>query len=344
MIPHSKVVLDGDDLDKVVSVLRTGQLAQGKIVSSLEDRIASFVGVSHAAAVSSGTAALHLCLLSLDIGEGHEVILPSYVCTAVLNAINYVRATPVLVDVDPDTYNIKVENIKDVISDQTKAIIVPHMFGSPADVDAIASLGITVIEDCAHSVGAKLNGRYTGSYGRLSILSFYATKMVGAGEGVMVLSNDPGLIEQVRDLRDYDERQSYSLRYNYKLTDIQAALADSQVEKLPLFIQQRLKIAGIYNAGLEGLASRIPECTERKGHVYYRYVIPVDDSVRFMEEMKKKGIECRKPVFKPLHRYLKLSGYPMTDYVWEKAVSIPMYPSLTEEEAHAVVDTIKTIL
>jgi dTDP-4-amino-4,6-dideoxygalactose transaminase len=344
MIPHSKVVLDGDDLDKVVTVLRSGQLAQGKIVSSLEDKIASFIGVNHATAVSSGTAALHLSLLSLGVGEGHEVILPSYVCAAVLNAINYVGATPVLVDVDPDTYNIKVENIKDAISHQTRAIIVPHMFGLPADVDAIASLGITVIEDCAHSVGAKLNGRYTGSYGRLSILSFYATKMVGAGEGGMVLSNDPGLVEKIRDLRDYDERQSYSLRYNYKLTDIQAALAESQVDKLPSLIQQRLKVAGIYNAGLKGLTSRIPECTGEKGHIYYRYVIPVDDSIRFIEEMRKKGIECRKPVFKPLHRYLKLSGYPMTDYVWEKAVSIPMYPSLQEDEAHEIVDAIKTIL
>jgi dTDP-4-amino-4,6-dideoxygalactose transaminase len=306
--------------------------------------MASFIGVDEAVAVSSGTAALHLSLLALGVGKGDQVILPSYVCTAVLNAIKYVMAMPVLVDVDPDTYNIRVENIKDVISDRTKAVIVPHMFGLPADVDSIVSLGIPVIEDCAHSVGAKLNGGYTGSFGLMSVFSFYATKMLGAGEGGMVLSGVPELAEQIRDMRAYDERQTYSVRYNYKMTNIHAALAVSQLKKLRRFIKKKLKIASIYNAGLEGVVSRVPAPAEGKEHIYYRYVIPVDDPIGFVEQMSKKGIGCRKPVFKPLHRYLRLAGYPMTDYVWEKAVSIPIYPSLTEEEAHRIVETIKEIL
>ena len=344
MITHSKVVLDEEDQAGVIKVLHSGLLVQGRHVSSLEGKIASFIGVNHAVAVSSGTAALHLSLLSLGIGDGSGVIIPSYVCPALLNAINYVKATPVLVDIDPNTYNIKVGDIKKAIDDKTKAIIVPHMFGLPADIDSIVSLGIPVIEDCAHSVGARFKGKYTGSFGILSILSFYATKMLGAGEGGMVLSNNHDLIEKIRDLRDYDERKQYTVRYNYKSTDIQAALCESQLRKLPSFIKKRVALARIYNAALDGVVSKVPTAPEGREHIYYRYVIALEDPLRFMEEMGKRGIECRRPVFKPLHRYLELPGYPMTDEVWEKAVSIPIYPSLKKEEAHLIVDAIKAIL
>jgi len=344
VITHSKIVLEEEDLTSVIKVLRSGLLVQGKHVSSLEHNIASFIGVNHAVAVSSGTAALHLSLLSLGIGDGCEVIIPSYVCTALLNAIKYVRATPVLVDIDSGTYNIKVESIKRAINNRTRAIIVPHMFGLPADIDSIVSLGIPVIEDCAQCVGAKLKGRYAGSFGLLSIFSFYATKMLGAGEGGMVLSNDRDLIETMRDLRDYDEKETYTVRYNYKLTDIQAALAESQLQKLPSFIEKRKEIARVYNDGLKGLRVSLPVVPEGREHIYYRYVIIPENPLKFMEEMRKRGIECRRPVFKSLHRYLKLAGYPITDDVWEKAVSIPIYPFLKEEEVHGIVDAIKEII
>lgn len=344
MIPHSKVVLDEADIANVADVVRSGLLVQGKYVSSLEEKAASFIGVNHAVAVSSGTAALHLSLLALGIGDGSEVIIPSYVCTALLNAIHYVRATPILVDIDPRTYNITTENIRKAIGDRTGAIIVPHMFGLPADVDSIVSLDIPVIEDCAHSIGARFKGRYAGCFGLLSIFSFYATKMLGAGEGGMVLSSDLDLIETIRDLRDYDEKEAYTVRYNYKLTDIQAALCEGQLGKLPSFIEKRKEIARIYNSGLDGAGARVPVVPSGREHIYYRYVIPVDGPVIFMEEMRKRGIECRRPVFRPLHRYLELPGCPVTDDVWEKAVSIPIYPSLKVEEAHLIVDAIRTAL
>jgi len=344
MITHSRVVLDEDDLASVLRVLRSGQLVQGERVLSLENAISSFIGVKHAVAVSSGTAALHLSLLALGIGEGSEVILPTFVCAALLNAVHYVRATPVLVDIDPHTYNMSVNHIEDALSQRTAAIIIPHMFGLSADTDAILAFGIPVIEDCAQSVGARLNGRYAGSLGRMSIFSFYATKMLCAGEGGVILSNDVDLIDQARDLRDYDEKEGYAVRYNYKLTDMQAALAESQLKKLPSFIEQRLKIAEIYHARLKGLVGQIPVAPEGKEHIYYRYVILVDDPVRFMEGMNAKGIQCRRPVYRPLHRYLNLSGYGVTEDVWSKAVSIPLYPSLSEKEAHRIVDTIRAIL
>jgi len=344
VITHSRVALEEEDLAGVIKVLRSGQLAQGRVVSSLEEKSASLVGVNHAVAVSSGSAALHLSLLSLGVGGGSEVILPSYVCTALLNAVHYVGAIPVLADIDPNTCNITSGNIEKVITDRTKAIIVPHMFGLPADIDAIVSLGIPVIEDCAHSVGATVNGRKAGSFGLVSIFSFYATKMLGAGEGGMVLSNDRELIETIRDLRAYDEKETYTVRYNYKLTDIQAALIASQLNKLSTFIEKRKEIATIYNHGLKRAGVRLPVVPEEREHIYYRYVILLENSPEFIKEMRKRGIECRRPVFKPLHRYLSLPGYPITDEVWEKAVSIPIYPSLTVEETHRIVDAIKAIL
>jgi len=344
MIPHSKVILEEEDLASVIEVLRSGLLTQGEIVSSLETKIARFIGVKYAVAVNSGTAALHLSLLCLGIGDGSEVIIPSYVCTALLNAIHYVRATPVLVDIDPDTYNINVESIKRAITERTRAIIVPHMFGLPADIDSIVSLGIPVIEDCAHSVGATFKGRYTGSFGLLSVFSFYATKMLGAGEGGMVVSNEFDLIETIRDQRDYDEKETYTVRYNYKMTDVQAALAESLLRKLPSFIEKRKEIAGLYNSGLDAAGARVPVVPEEREHIYYRYVIPVENPLQFMEEMRKRGMECRRPVFKPLHRYLQLSGYPVTDDVWQRGVSVPIYPSLRVEEAHLIMDAMKTIL
>jgi perosamine synthetase len=343
MIPHSKVTFDEEDCAAVAEVLRSGHITQGKHVASLEEKVSSFIGVPHVAAVSSGTAALHLSLLALGVGEGHEVILPSYVCTALLNSVRYVRATPVLVDIDPRTYNIDAGSVKRTITGRTRAIIVPHMFGLPADIEPIIPSGIPVIEDCAQSIGARFKGRYTGSFGALSVFSFYATKMLGAGEGGVVASNDRGLIEAIKDLRDYDEKETYVVRFNYKMTDILAALCESRLRKLPSCIDRRKEIARIYDAGLHTLKLRIPIVPEQRDHIYYRYIVEVENPIRFMDEMRKRGTICRRPVFKPIHRYLGLPGFPNTEHAWEKAVSIPIYPALERDEASSIIDTIRGI-
>jgi perosamine synthetase len=344
MISHSQVALDEEDIASVVKVLRSGQLAQGRVVASLEETIASFIGVNHAAAVSSGSAALHLALLALGIGENAEVIVPSYVCTALLHAVKYVRATPVVADIEPHTYNITAQTIKKVITPKTQAVIVPHMFGLPADIKAIVALGIPIVEDCAHSVGATVDGRYVGSFGEVSIFSFYATKMLGAGEGGMVLTDNRELIEAVRDLRDYDEKETYKVRYNYKMTDIQAALLESRFKKFSSHIDKRNELAELYTSELEGIKATMPFVPNGRKHGWYRYVIQVEDASGFMEEMQERGIACRRPVFKPLHRYLSVPGCPVTDKVWERAVSIPIYPSLSVDNAKQVVTAMKEIL
>jgi len=341
MIPHSRVHSEEDDFARIQDVLQKGQWAQGERVQALERDMAAFIGVGHGAAVSSGTAALHLSLLSLGIGPGTEVIIPSYVCTALLNAVHYVGATPVVVDIEEETFNIDARDVERVLSDRTGAIIAPHMFGLPADMDALLSLGIPVMEDCAQSIGAGFEGRLTGALGTLAVFSLYATKMLGAGEGGLILSDRADLIEKARDLRDYDEKADYVVRYNYKLTDLVAALAEGRLGRLPAYIKRRREIADIYNSGLKDCPITLPRVPEGREHIYYRYVVLVEDAEGFMAEMAEKGIECRRPVFNPLHRYLERSGYPMTEAVWSKAVSLPLYPSLSDEEAGRVVEAVK---
>ena len=336
MITHSKPTLDQDDYRSVMNVLESGQLVEGEQVAEFEEALSSFVGVKSGVALSSGTAALHLSLIAIGTGEGDEVIIPSYVCSALLNAVLYVNAVPVIADIDRTTFNIDVDDLKKRITKRTKTIIVPHMFGLAADIDEILSLGIPVIEDCAQSLGAKYQGRYTGSFGVCSIFSFYATKMLSTGEGGMVLSDDDRLAGIARDLRDYDEKNGYSVRYNYKMTDMQAALGISQLKKLPSFIERRKEVAGLYNGSLRDISFPVAAIPEGREHIYYRYVLSLDDSSGFMKEMLKLGIGCRRPVFKPLHEYLGLSGYPATQEAMRRAVSIPIYPSLEDEEARRI--------
>lgn len=344
MISHSKVVLQSEDKARVAEVLYSGQLSQGRNVSQFEAQLAAFIGTNYAVAVSSGTAALHLSLVALGIGPESEVILPSYVCTAPLNAIYYTRASPVLVDVDPYTYNIRADQIKKAVTNKTGAIIVPHMFGLPAEIDTVVSLGVPVIEDCAHSVGARFKEKPIGSFGALSVFSLYATKMLSAGEGGAVLSNDPMLTERIKDLRDYDEKEDYRIRYNYKLSEIHAALAIGALQRLPESIEKRQSLAGKYNSSLKDMLPYLPTSTQEAEHIYYRYVIPVEDPEGFMEGMRKKDIECRRPVFRPIHKYFGMSGYRGSDEAWAKAVSIPIYPSLGEEQILRIMEAAKGTL
>lgn len=342
MIPHSRPTLDQTDYENVLQVLKSRNLVQGEQVSRLENTLSALIGVKGGVAVSSGTAALHLSLISLGIGQGDEVILPSFVCSAPLNAIHYTGASPVICDIDRTTYNLDTADVKKRITKNTKAIILPHMFGLPADLDEMLSFGIPIIEDCAHSPGSLYRSAHAGSFGVLSIFSFYATKMIASGEGGMVLSRNNELIETIRDLRDYDEKETYRVRYNYKMTDIQASLGIRQLRKLPFFIEKRQNIADIYTKELKGCGCTLPVVTEDRRHIFFRYVILAENALELIDSMAAKGIACRKPVFKPLHRYAGLSGCPNTEWIWERAVSIPIYPSLTEKETYKIVEALKS--
>jgi len=345
MISHSKPYIDEEDAREVRRVLLSGQLAQDVEVARFENRMGSFIDVKGAVAVNSGTAALNLALLALGVGPDSEVVIPSYVCQAVVNAVLFTGATPVVADIDPVTFNISAEDVKKRLSERTRAIIVPHMFGLPADMKALGSLGVPVVEDLAVALGSRLCGKRAGGFGELAVCSFYATKMMATGEGGMVLGKDEALLAAVRDLRAMNNQEDFRIRYNYKMADLQAALGLSQLKKLATFINRRREIAGVYNELLDRLGMPTPRVPADCEPVWYRYVLLLDsDAEPFIQDMNKRCIECRRPVFKPIHRYLGLSGYAMTDDVWRRAVSIPLYPALTDAEVESIVKSIRLVL
>ncbi len=347
MIPHSKPTLDDEDFEAVLETLKSGHISQGARVAEFEERLSKFIGVNGGVATNSGTAALHLALLALNVGKGDEITVPSYVCSALLNAVSYTGATPRIVDINEDDINVNISSVATNINSKTKAIIVPHMYGLAADIEGLLNFRIPIIEDCAQSLGASYKGKFTGSFGALSAFSFYATKMMTTGEGGMVLTNSDEHIARLKDLRDYGGERSYRIRYNYKMTDFQAALGISQLSKLPDFIERRKEIASYYNGELSAFDVTLPHVPKARDHIYYRYVLKTKrnpDELR--EKMLGKVVACGYGVLQPLHHLLGLDkdNFPCTETVYNSAISIPIYPSLTDEEAETVIKELKGVL
>jgi dTDP-4-amino-4,6-dideoxygalactose transaminase len=343
-IPHSRPSIVGSDIEAVSSVLESGQIAQGPVVDRFEKQFSEFIGKQETAATNSGTAALHLALLALGVNEGDEVIIPSFVCTAVLNAVQYTGAAPVVADVDPETHNLSVDAVKEAITQKTRAVIVPHMFGCPAEIDELSKLGVPVIEDCAQAVGAHSKGQKVGGFGILSIFSFYATKVFTTGEGGMVVSDSEELISRVKDLREYDNKDDYALRFNYKMTDIQAVLGLNQLSRLEEFLDKRRMVAELYFKEFKDCDFSLPVRKEGREHIYYRFVVQTEDDVSVcLEKSQKNKVMCQRPVYIPLHMCLNLPGFPHTMKAWKKSISIPLYPSLTEEEIGKIIAVVKKI-
>ena len=348
IIPHSKPTLSDDDVRALTAVVQSGHLSLGPHVEEFERDMAAFVGVSGAVAVSSGTAALELALRALGVGPGDEVILPSYVCAAPWLATVRVGAGPRVVDIDLTTYALDPALAGKLLSARTKAIIVPHPFGLPADLTKLQTLGVPLIEDCAQTLGATESGRPVGSVGVMAICSFYATKLFCAGEGGMVLSRDPALLEKCRALRDYDEAPTLdAAAYNYKMTDMQAALGVSQLARFRSFLDRRATIAAAYQAALARTGLVLPMIPEGRTHIFYRYVVRVHHADRarhsldqILGRLEHRGVQCRRPVFRALHRYLNLEDCPESEEASETALSVPIYPSMTDED---VTRTIRTL-
>jgi dTDP-4-amino-4,6-dideoxygalactose transaminase len=344
IIPHSRPTLTGSESKAVSSVLESGQIAQGPKVHEFEKQFSGYIGRKEAAATSSGTAALHLALLALGVTDKDEIIVPSFVCTAVLNAVLYTGANPVVVDIDPETHNISVDSVKRAVTKQTKAVIVPHMFGCPAEIEKLSELGIPVIEDCAQSVGSDYDGQKAGSFGILSVFSFYATKVFTTGEGGMVVSDSEELVSRVKDLREYDNKQDYAVRFNTKMTDFQAALGLNQLSHLEEFLDKREMIADRYFSEFKDCGFSLPVRKKGREHIYYRFVVKTEDEASLsLERLQQKGIMCQRPVFVPLHVCLGLSGFSHTMEIWQSAISIPLYPSLTEEEIEKIIAVVREI-
>lgn len=335
-IPHSRPTLGEDEAQAVAAVVRSGHIAEGKAVARFEKAFAKKMGVQHAVAVSSGTAALHLTLLAMGVGPDDEVIIPSYVCTALLYAVAYVGAKPILAEIDPQTFNIDPGDVQKRISRRTKAIIVPHMFGLAADLDRLLKLDVPIIEDCAQGVGGFHRNKPLGTLGEAAIFSFYATKVIATGEGGMVIAKSTDVLDRIRDLKTYDEKKANRTRYNYKMTDIQAAVGEVQLGRLDDFIALRQIIAQHYREALKSIAVKLP--ADRDEHIYYRFTIGLDsDCLPLIQRLTQQGIGCARPVFLPIHRHLEVDGYPITDRAWSTTLSIPLYPSLEADAIDQVI-------
>lgn len=333
-IHHSKPTLCIKDAGLFKSVLASSQIASGSIARDFEKKFSDYIGCAGAVATNSGTSALHLALSALGVKGGDEVIVPSYVCVSIVDAINYVGARPVLTDIDYNTLNISIKDARRKLTKKTRALIIPHMFGLPCDIDQFLRIGLPLIEDCAQSLGAKYKNKLTGSFGAISVFSFYATKLITTGYGGMVTADSKKLLERIKDLNEPDKRGDYKVRYNYKMSDLQAALGIDQLESLKSFIRKRQAIAKEYTRLLSSYDLKLPSEGEGRTHIFYRYVVKTKKAGLIKKCFLKNGIEVMPPVYKPLHRYLALNkkDFPNTERVYREAVSLPIYPALKREE------------
>jgi len=350
LIPHSKPTLDYTDELAVLRVLRANHLEEGSFVRELERHFEMTLGRSNANAVSSGFAGIHLSLKALGVGHGDEVILPSYACPAILNPVLLLGGKPVVLDVPQNSVNISSEVISKKITIKTRAIIVPHVFGFPADMDEISGFHIPVIEDCAQSLGGSLNGRDLGTYGDLAVFSFYATKMIAGGDGGMIITDMNEYDEVIKNYRYYGHKKKHRfVAFNYHMTNLPAALALNQVKRINEFVARRKQIAQLYDELLEPVKGIHLQFKGKENAIYYRYPVQLRDCniETIKTAMKDKGIQCGYGVLEGMHQLLQLPGtdFPNTEILLNSILSLPIYPSLSDESvayiAHSLTDIIQ---
>ena len=362
-IPLTRPDLNRADLDAMVQSGSAGEITQGRVAERFETAFADAIGAVGGVATQSATSAIVLALRVLGVGSGDEVILPSYTCLAVLHAVIQSGATPVLVDNSCDPaemdYNLGPAHVAAAIGKRTAAIIVPHMFGVAAEIDAIRQFKLPVIEDITLSVGAQTrSGRPVGSMGDLAVCSFHASKMLTTGEGGMLLANDPGLLSSARELNNWVDNQvahrfggeveAYSLRYNFRLSDIHAACGLSQLSRLAEFIQTRRALAHRYAIELQGLDGVELPNVALAGRVYFRFMVYVKnrDIVDILQEFGQFGIEAGRGVYPPLHHFLGLgkTAFPGAEKAACGTLSIPLYPALNDDEIGRILAAAKSVL
>ncbi len=328
-----------DEEEAACRVLRSGRLASGPEVETFEQEVAAVTGTVGGVAVNSGSAALHLALLALGVGQGDHVLVPSYGCAALLHAVSYTGARTAMADVDPATGLVTPTTARKALTARTRSAIVPHLLGRLAPVREMAALGLRVVEDCAMAFGTRSGRRPLGSLGDVAILSFYATKLLATGQGGMLVSRDRRLLASARDLVRYDERETYKVRYNYPLSDLAAAVGRVQLRRLPRFLARRRALATRYERAFAGLrgASFVPH---GPSDACYRFVLSVPRGREALfRALGRRGIEAKPPVYRPLHRYLGLpaAAFPGAEACGRSFASLPIYPSLTDEDQDRVI-------
>ncbi|CEA13282.1 MULTISPECIES: DegT/DnrJ/EryC1/StrS aminotransferase family protein [Methanobacterium] len=357
MIPVAKPLIGEEEIEEVEKVLRSGFIAQGPKVAEFEEAFANYVGAEHAVATSSGTTALHVALLALGVGKGDEVITTPFSFAATGNCALYVGARPVFVDIDPSTFNLDPEGIEEAITEKTKAILPVHLYGQPARMDRIMEIsqehGIPVVEDAAQAHGAKFQDQMIGSIGDMACFSFYPTKNMTTSEGGMITTNSSKLADQARILKAHGERERYQhsvLGYNFRMTDIAAAIGLVQLKKLNGFNQKRIENAEYLTEHLKGISCiESPFVSPQVKHVFHQYTVRVKDGKRndvmnyLNQEGIGTGIHYPIPIYKQeLYQNLGYNDHwSETEKAASEVLSLPVHPSLSVEELEKIVITLE---
>jgi dTDP-4-amino-4,6-dideoxygalactose transaminase len=375
-LPFHRAMIEDDDIDSVVQVLRSGWLTTGAGAKRFETEFARYVNATNAVAVSSCTAALHLALAAIRLQEGDEVILPTMTFSSTGQVVLYFKARPVLVDCEADSFQLDPAAVERAITPRTRAIIAVHFAGSPANLDALLSIArrhnLTLIEDAAHALPTRYKGKMIGALSDITCFSFYATKTLTTGEGGMVTTENSEVADRIRMLSLHGiSKNAYArytasgtwryeildLGYKYNMTDMQAALGLSQLAKCDLMREKREQIAQRYTAALCQLdAYQTPSATQDTQHAWHLYVIQVKPDVlgvsrdHAIEELKQRGIGTSVH-FIPLHThpyYQQNLGYrtgqfPNAERHFEGAISLPLFPGMTDEDVDRVIEALHSL-
>jgi len=350
MIPIAKPMMGEEEKQAVLEVLDSGVIAQGPRVKAFEEAFAAMCGVKYAIATSSGTTALHVALLAHGIGPGDEVITTPFTFIASANSILYVGARPVFVDIDPRTFNMDVTRIEAAITPRTRAIMPVHLFGLSCDMDPIMALadkyGLVVIEDACQSHGAEYKGKRVGSFGT-GAFSLYPTKNITSAEGGMITTNDPVIDEKCRVIRQHGMRRRYyhdELGFNFRMTDVHAAIGLAQLQKLERFNAARQANAAYLSAHLKVV--EVPYVPEGYTHVFHQYTVRVPDGRRdaLLQHLTANGIGTGVYYPVPIHKqtfYVQQLGYnetfPEAERAAAEVLSLPVHPALTQEDLETIV-------
>ncbi len=350
MINISKPMIGEAEKRAVLRVLNSGMLTQGPVVQQFETAFAKYCGVKYAVATSSGTTALHLALLAHGIGPGDEVITSPFTFIATVNAICYVGATPVFADIDPQTFNLDPGLVKKSISSRTRAIIPVHLFGLAADMDQFSKIAVqndlVLIEDACQAHGAEWNNQKVGSFGT-GCFSFYPSKNITSGEGGMLTTNDAAIAEKAQILRNQGMKSRYNytdLGFNYRMTDIHAAIGLTQLFRLESFIKKRIHNAQYLSEKLNQYVS-CPLIPEKARHVFNQYTIQTDVRDKLLNVLQSSGIGTGVYYPLPVHKQTDFAGspslpLPVAEELCQKVLSLPVHPGLTQRDLNTIVVTV----
>lgn len=348
-----------DEIDTaVIEALSATQFILGPNVQAFEQEAADYLGVSHAVSVASGTDALHLALVAAGVGKGDEVITTAFTFIATAEAISYVGATPVFVDINPDTFNIDLDQIEPAITDKTRAVIPVHLFGQPVDMPALITLcnkkNLLIVEDCAQSFGAHIDNKMTGSFADFGAFSFFPSKNLGCfGDGGLITTNNEKHANELKVLRNHGSRERYQhnvIGYNSRLDELQAVILRIKLKHINDYNANRRRVAQRYSNALKDTGIQAPFEDNIGLHVYHQYTLLSENRDRIMKTLQDNNIACA--VYYPiaLHKQdVYLNNYPncklpVTDSVVNNCFSLPVYPELEDEKIDAIVDIIKGAL